>query len=190
MVKRLKQFMWLLSAILMLGANAHAADSRPSLSKRQVADAMISAGIPVKAAQVEFLSQLSASEDVSLQVVTIRTSTEGTATVKLRCHDNRECLPFYVLVHDVRSAGVSDVHHRRVQIATGQARTDKVSSPRLVRGGDHATLLLETSDFRISLPVICLESGMRGQRIRVTSRDGRRFYKGEVVEVGILRGSL
>jgi flagella basal body P-ring formation protein FlgA len=40
------------------------------------------------------------------------------------------------------------------------------------------------------LPVICLQNGVRGQRIRVASKDHRRFFEGEVVGTGVLKGSL
>jgi hypothetical protein len=191
MVKGPRKLAWLvLFATLTAGANAQTANRRTAISQRRVAGAITSAGVPVKAAQVEFLSEVSAAEDVSLRIVSVNTWTDGTAKVRLRCRDNRECLPFYVLLRDAQTLGVRHVYQSPVRVATDKSRAEKALSPRLVRGGDRATLILESSDLRINMSVICLESGTRGQQIRVASSDGRRFYKGEVVEEGVLKGNL
>jgi flagella basal body P-ring formation protein FlgA len=56
--------------------------------------------------------------------------------------------------------------------------------------GDPATLVFDNSRLRISLPVICLQSGSRGQTIRVESRDHKRFFKAKIVESGLLKATL
>jgi hypothetical protein len=166
-----------------------AAASQPSqrfaISTRQIADAMRSAGLVLNGAQMEFLSEVStASDHPLLQVVSTAKRAAGSEIVKLRCHDNHECLPFYVLVHDSKAI-------TRLQLASGQRPLIEADSlPRVVRGGDSAILTLENADSRISLPVICLQNGVRGQRIRVASKDHRRFFEGEVVGTGVLKGSL
>ena len=60
----------------------------------------------------------------------------------------------------------------------------------VIRGGDHATLILESPDFRMRFPVICLQSGVRGQRVRVASPDHKQFYEAEIVAPGMLKGSF
>jgi flagella basal body P-ring formation protein FlgA len=42
----------------------------------------------------------------------------------------------------------------------------------------------------MSLPVISLQAGVLGQKIRVTSLDHRQFYDAKIVAVGLLEGNL
>ena len=169
---------------LSLGQNAQ----RALITEERVAKAITSAGLPVLPAQIEFLSDLSATTpDAHLQVVATRPANSGAARVQLRCQDRRECLPFYVLVHGIKSGKVS---RAPLQLASLNGRTQNTLSTELVHGGDHATLILETADSRISMPVICLQGGLRGQTVRVRSKDGKRLYRGEVVRANLVKGSL
>ncbi|HXY14393.1 MAG TPA: flagella basal body P-ring formation protein FlgA [Terriglobales bacterium] len=164
---------------------------RTSISEERVAKAITSAGIYVLPGQVEFLSDLGATtRDVVLQVIGATPKTGSTAIVELRCRDHRECLPFYVLVHGMTAIHSSNGSHAPLQLASLKDRAQGTLSPQLVRSGDHATLILETADSRISMPVICLQSGWRGETIRVRSNDGKRLYRGEVVASSLLKGSL
>jgi flagella basal body P-ring formation protein FlgA len=185
--KGTKQLVWsiLMSMAVMPAAIGQTGAARSVISVRHVADAMASAGIAVNPDQIELLSGISASrETASVQVVSVTDRTAGTVKVKLRCQDNQECLPFYVLVHGIEAVSVGRASARRVPAV----KADSLQN--IIRGGDHATLILESPDSRMSLPVICLESGVRGQRIRVTSPDHRQFFDAEVVASGMVRGSL
>jgi flagella basal body P-ring formation protein FlgA len=154
-------------------------------SARRMADAMVLAGLSVSPDQIELLSGISSTrESASVRVVSVTDTTAGTVKVKLRCQDNQECLPFYVLVHGLDGAHVGSVGVGAVPVNTAKLLQN------VIRGGDHATLILETPDSRISLPVICLQSGARGQRIRVASTDRRQFFDAEVVATGMVKGSL
>jgi hypothetical protein len=185
-----------LACCLMLGAAVATAagqaspTERVAISAEQVAGAIAATGAAVRAGQVKFLAQVSASRaDIGLEVVSVKNHDQQ-ATVKLRCHNSRECLPFYVLVEGVGPvslpvpAPVKVLPRRDGRPAAGTA------SLSMVRGGDRAMLVLESTDLRISLPVICLESGEQGQKIRVSSRDHKQFYEGEIVAAGFLKGRL
>ncbi|MGB8011401.1 MAG: hypothetical protein WCF68_07295 [Terriglobales bacterium] len=161
-------------------ALSHAA-TRTAISTQRIADAMTLAGIAVRPSQIELLSPInSATASATMRVVSVRHGAAGTTKAKLRCQDNRECLPFYVLVHGVDLANGSGPRPEPAIQA----------QPNTIRGGDRATLILESPDSRMSLPVICLQSGTRGQKIRVTSLDRKRFFDAEVVSAGIVKGSL
>ena len=186
MLKR-KRINGLVGTVLAFMAVMPAAMSqtRTVIPAQNVADAMLAAGIAVASDQIELLSGVStAKEGASVRVVSVAKRTDGTVKVKLRCDDNHDCLPFYVLVHGVERVNVN------------RSRTDSVqavaaSSPaNIIRGGDRATLILETPDSRMSFPVICLQSGVRGQRVRAASPDRKQFYDAEVVAAGILKGTL
>jgi len=180
----------LVCSILVFGAAMPAAMSqtgvpRSAISAQRIVGAMASAGITVSPGQIELLSGTSlARESTSVRVESVSNGTGGVIKVKLRCQDNLDCLPFYVLVHGLDEARVGG---RKVRAVPGVVP----SSPQnIIRGGDHATLIIETPDSRMTFPVICLQSGMRGQKIRVASPDHRQFYDAEVIATGILKGSL
>jgi hypothetical protein len=159
------------------------------ISREQVADAMVTAGLTADGTQVELLSMVSAKiASPSLQVVSISRTTAGTVGVRLRCRQNGVCLPFYVLVHSKTSAASPRLKADGEVPAGSPQGIAKAASE--IHGGERATLILENADLRISLPVICMQSGSHGQRIRVTSKDGLRFFEGEVIGAGMLKGSL
>lgn len=131
---------------------------------QQIAHAVTLAGFSVSAQQIELLSGTgSPRKNASMKVVGMTDAAPGTIKVKLRCRDSHECLPFYVLVHGVDRVKVGSAKE-------GAMPPSKASSrPNVVRGGDRAILILETPDSRLSFPVICLQGGTRGQKVRVTS---------------------
>ena len=79
---------------------------------------------------------------------------------------------------------------RRLNPKPGHAFGSAPVQPILMRDGDHATLVFENAAIRISLPVICLQSGSRGQKVRVVSADHKRYFTGEILESGLLRAAL
>lgn len=176
----------LLYVALLQVAVGQTRSTRTTMSLEPVVAALASAGLGIGASQLEFLSHVSVTgQSPKLQVVSIQNMSGGTARVKLRCADNQECIPFYVLVHDIKGS--------RSQVKPFVASNERPrfeSAQVLVRGGDHAMLILEKADLRISMPVICLQSGIRGQSIRVASTDRKQFYRAEVIAPGRLRGSL
>jgi hypothetical protein len=157
--------------------------ARSIISAQQVADAMAVAGIAVNLNQIELLSGTSGTrENAGVRVVSVTDQITGAVKVKLRCQDNQECLPFYVLVHGIDGANATR--------ASAVPRVQASSPQNVIRGGDHATLILESPDSRMRLPVICLQSGSLGQKIRVASPDHRQFFDAEIVATGVLKGSL
>jgi hypothetical protein len=185
----------LVSCFLFVMAATSLAISEPALSRattrfaistERVVYAMASAGIDVSPDQIEILSQVhSSTQSAPMTVVSVSKGGVGTGTIKarLRC-DHHECLPFYVLVHgfDRTSDKIPGI-----QSAPGPS-ADKL--PSVVRGGDHATLVLQSPDSQMSFPVVCLQSGMPGQKIRVASLDHRRYYDAEIVTAGMLKGTF
>lgn len=185
--KSANRLAWL---VLVIGiavslATGQTADARTAASAQSVAEAIALAGIAVNPGQIEFLSgESSVGENAQMRVVSVTSKTNGTVKVKLRCRDNHECLPFYVLVRGIDGAKVVTPEARAAPVVA--ARSPK----NLIRGGDHATLILESHDSRMSLPVICLQGGVQGQTIRVTSPDHRQIFDAEIVATGMLRGRL
>jgi len=183
--KSANQFAWAILAFVsaMPAAASQAGIARTTSPAQHVVDALGLSGIVVGSDQIEFLSGVSSPRE-SMRVVSVTDSTTGTAKVKLRCQDNHECLPFYVLVHGLDEEKLSS---RKLVLLPAA----KVTSPQnIIRSGDHAILTLESPDSRMSFPVICLQNGVRGQRVRAVSTDRKQFFDAEVVAPGMLKGSL
>jgi hypothetical protein len=163
---------------------------RSTILAEDVSTAIKLAGVDVGPEQVEFLSGThglsgsKASESTSVRVVSMARETADKIKVKLRCQDNHDCLPFYVLVHGV------DYENPKTPKANPAAAAAEALHRNVIRGGDHATLVLENVRARMSFPVICMESGAPGQKIRVSSPDHKQFYQAEVVAAGTLKGNL
>ena len=185
-VKRAQKIVWIALAFasMMSAAMSQTEVARTVSPTQRVADALALAGVVVGPHQIEFLSGIpNTREGANVRVVSVNSSSPGTAKVKMRCQDNRECLPFYVLVHEFDGVNLNRSTASAVPAAT-------TTSKDAVRAGDHATLVLETPDARMSFSVICLQSGVRGQHVRASSPDHRQFYDAEVVAPGMLKGSL
>jgi hypothetical protein len=101
-------------------------------------------------------------------------------------------LPFIVVVHwgdpREREAALGPSRHSPKEALVSKS-ADPVR-PLLVRAGQPATMLLENAKMRIATPMICLQNGSQGQKIRVSSLDHKRIVLAEVVDLGMLKGSL
>ena len=63
----------------------------------------------------------------------------------------------------------------------------KVRAAILAKSGSPVSLIVAGEGFRITLPVICLQPGALGQRIRVRDPAGTRILIAEVVSAETLR---
>lgn len=102
----------------------------------------------------------------------------------LRCLDRRDCGSFLVEVHANSPASPSSRPPALRPAAFTQPApnsVDRPAGPALIRAGDSALLVLEDGGIRFSLPVVCLQRGARGQRIRVRSAAGRRIFLATIV---------
>jgi len=151
---------------------------------QSVVQALERAGVVVSPEQIVFLAGVRSSLNAGVRVVSVTDAGDGSVKVKLRCRDNRECLPFYVLVQGIQGGDMNTA-----KIAAVPAGASGPLSA-VVRGGDRAILTLERADSRMRFPVICLQSGVRGQTIRAASPDHKNFYDAEVVAAGMLKGSF
>jgi len=161
--------------------------NRIAITPQHVAGAMADAGWKVGPGQVKLLSQVTSTvRDAWLEVVKVTRWQENQLKVELRCHDPRVCLPFYVLVTEYATADkAGPVLAADADVAKQPALGTLKEKP-LMRSGDPALLTFADKGLKITMPVICLENGQRGQRIRVASADHKRFYKAEIVGPGLL----
>jgi hypothetical protein len=164
--------------------------NRIAITSQRVAAAMADAGWKVEPGQVKLLSQVSSTaQDSWLQVVQVTHWQADKLKVELRCHDPRACLPFYVLVSEGRMADNSGLASAGTGAGGNQPALEVTVEKLLMRSGDPATLSFANQGLSITMPVICLQSGHRGQMIRVASADHKRFYKAEIVGPGLLKAT-
>jgi hypothetical protein len=186
---------WALIAIAIAGVLAKVANAatiateRFAITPEHVSRVLNSAGIAAKTEEVQFLSAVSsAGQNPQLSVVNVSSWRNGSLKALLRCPNIRECLPFYVVLRDkrapVQTSSFFNVLHENI---APQKNLKSAEKP-LVVGGQRATLFIQNQNLQITLPVICLESGRKGEIIRLSSPDKKQRYQGEVVEAGVLQG--
>ena len=60
----------------------------------------------------------------------------------------------------------------------------------MVHNGKDATLVFEGQNMRMIMPVLCLQNGVRGQRIRVISKDRKKVFLALVTGPGTLTSAV
>jgi hypothetical protein len=168
---------------------------RFALTVSQVAQTLSVSGVQIAAQQVSLPAKVVATRpnpelDV-LSVEPLRDQSAGTrdetsSLVKMACHQQGACLPFYAIVRwPEGSAGrAADLFN---------ASGSKASKPQvavIMRAGTHATLVMDDGRSHIQIAVMSLESGKAGQRVRVASLDHKLFYQAVVVSANLLKGSF
>ena len=176
---------WFMLAALALPASAVPACY--PIDKGTVAEAMQVAGVQIKPDQVLLLSDVLASTSTpKLRVRSMQKWGDHRMMVRLECGNPAECHPFLVgldLSENEEAAQTALAEH-----AWQSARPPLKSY--VARAGSSATLLLDGDHVHIRLPVICLENGVPGQKIRVAGRDRKQVYTAEVVDSMLLKGRL
>ena len=185
---------WLifLLAVVVVPANFYAnqtANSRFAISTRHITHALLQAGVPTSGLQVELLSPVSSTNiNPAINVVNISKWKENSFKALLKCQDNTQCLPFYVLLHKSEGTEIPAPLMNAAELQREPVK--KLVEKPLIKTGQRATLVLKSQTMQITLPVVCLENGNKGQRIRVASPDRKQNYQAEVVQAGLLEGTL
>lgn len=162
---------------------------RMRISHEVILGALHSSGMQISPGQMEQLSGVTATEpNPLLRVVSVDLLDGESDKVLLRCQHPNTCLPFYVLVHWGQPGDRSGVRPD----GTGEMRSQsgQPAEKLLVRSGKIAVLLLEGEYIHITLPVLCLQNGGRGQQVRVISKDTKKRYLARVVGPGVVTSGL
>ncbi|MGB9195766.1 MAG: flagella basal body P-ring formation protein FlgA [Terriglobales bacterium] len=184
MIRVIRQLIVLLAlcAVVCAATAAPVDHGRVAVSRDQLASTLRSGGYDVNPAQLQLLSNVSSRAGVTPHLTKVVEESRGNALAEFNCPP-RECLPFYVLLHDVHMAARVPPALDRGTAATAETRP-------LIARGKPVILLLEGSDCRITVPAISLERGTRGQVIKVTSLDHKRIFQAEVVSGTTVRSTL
>lgn len=93
-----------------------------------------------------------------------------------------ECLPFVLRLREPNMAGAM-----RSVVAASTSILKKPFAQPLVRRGETVTLLWDQDGIRLTIPVVCLESGEQGQRVRARVVHSGGTVSAVVVGAGMLR---
>jgi hypothetical protein len=161
---------------------------RTPISRESILGALHSSGIGIEPGQMELLSGMTAAEpNPPLKVLSIDLLDADSDKVLLRCEHPNACLPFYVLVHWSRPKGEPSASSGP---DAAPAQADLPAKDLLVRSGKTAVLILDGEYVHMRLPVLCLQNGGRGQRVRVISRDTKKRYLARVTGRGVVTSAL
>ncbi len=180
------------SALLLAGTvcSLRADDNgRTLISRERILGTLHSSGIPVAAGQMEQLSEMTAAEpNPLLKVLSVDMMDGESDKVLLRCVHANACLPFFVLVHWGHSGERSGFRTNGLDEGPGQSGSR--SQNLLVRSGKMIKLVLDGNYIHMSLPVLCLQSGGRGQRVRVISKETKKRYVARVTGPGVVTTTM
>lgn len=192
MTLRLTKLFAVLSALLLAGtvSSLRADDNgRTLISRQRILGALHSSGIPIAAEQMEQLSEMTAAEpNPLLKVLSVDMMDGKSDKVLLRCEHPNTCLPFYVLVHWGHSGERSGP--RPGQSDDNSVPSGSRSQNLLVRSGKIVKLVLDGNYIHMTLPVLCLQSGGRGQRVRVISKETKKRYVARVTGAGVVTTTM
>lgn len=176
-------------AATALLAAAQAAPVRYTITAEQISIAINDMGMSVTPLQVKLLTQVRATTVAPrLKVESIQRSGNKTAIVRMGCGDSAECLPFFVKAELNQNGGRESTPSSGVQALPNSPRA--APKPPVMRAGSQAVLLLEGERVHIRIPVVSIENGALGQKIRVRASGNRQIYVAEVVDSASLKGSL
>ncbi|HUN84056.1 MAG TPA: hypothetical protein VMU48_06740 [Terracidiphilus sp.] len=168
-----------------------AASRRFPIRTELIASALTGIGIQVLPEQVVLLTDVVATTSAPrLTVRSMEKSSDHRIIIRLECDVQEECLPFFV---SIRPEDGNDPQQSSVKAGMPLLSAPAFNSRSktvAIRSGSPAILLLDGDRVHIQISVICLESGARGQRIRVTSPDHRQTYTAEVIDGTLLKGKL
>ena len=116
---------------------------------------------------------------------------EAVWEISVRCIDHTLCGKFLVRMAGAKLASGNAAVFTASPPVEGISRTSptsrKVRAAILAKSGSPVSLIVAGEGFRITLPVICLQPGALGQRIRVRDPGGKRILIAEVISAETLR---
>lgn len=159
---------------------------RFEIATSDVAAAMVGQGLPAEGLTVKLPASITSSvADPKLQVQSASIVNAHEARLRISCETASECLPFLVTATwPTLQTVILPERFKHAGASTGSHALSEV------RVGAPVTLELVQGPLHIKLQVICLESGAKGDNIRVMTKDHKQSYVAEIVNSTFLKGSL
>ena len=162
---------------------------RTPISREHILATLHSSGMGIEPGQMEQLSGVTAAEpNPPLRVVSVDMLDGESDKVLLRCAHPGAGLPFYVVVHWGHSGGASAAWPARP--GESPLRSSVPAQDLLVRSGKFVVLLLDGNYIHMTLPVLCLQNGGRGQQVRVINKATKKRYLARVTGPGVVTSVL
>jgi Chaperone for flagella basal body P-ring formation len=111
--------------------------------------------------------------------------TNNLLEARVQC-EKRGCLPFYVRVQPVSVR--EGLPARTVVVLPAKGDRAAPRGGKLVKAGQSAMLVVNRPGLRISIPVVCLQSGAVGEVIRARTAGNGSMLMGRVRGKGLLSG--
>jgi len=109
--------------------------------------------------------------------------------VKIGCHSDGVCLPFYAIASLNQGTRGSQTNSQSTILAAAST-SSKANAAAMIKAGAHAMLIMDDGSVQIEVSVITLESGAVGNKIHVASPDHKQIYLAEVVSANLLTRSF
>jgi hypothetical protein len=168
--------------------SAQQAAAPPRITAEDVVQSLRDHGVEIAASQIDLPDFPARKGHPELELMKVEPLPDGTSRVLFHCADKASCIPFYVVLRGMTRDFRAEYRHQgapRKQLAHDAAHRSV-----LIKRGASAMLEMVSPTMVITLPVICLENGSQGERIKVTSADRKSTYLGEIVAPGMLRTQL
>jgi hypothetical protein len=181
---------YIFGGFVLFGATlaGYSAALQPQVTVSDVIEGMRQGGVAAEARQVNMPSTVPARmEHPALEALKIEPLSSHTSRVLMRCTDRVSCIPFYAVVNGLAPGQQLRVGPQKAQSALLQS---PAQGPVIIKRGSSATLEIVAPEMLITVPVVCLQNGRQGERIRVSSLDQKNTYQGEVISPGVLRSRL
>jgi len=157
----------------------------------EVAAAISSLGVQVQSGDVTLLAHaVAAIPFPKLRIGASKQSYNNSLLLRVECVEPQDCLPFFVSIHgDQRSIARLEAI-TETEPSSSFSQVNKPASQAAIRTGEPVLLLLEGPHIHIRIPVVSLENGAVGQRIRVKEEGNHQSYTGVIVKDGVVQGRL
>ena len=183
---------YILIVVVLLGAAAAPSAQTLSLpqqvTEQDIVESMREKGIIIEDSQVKMLSTIPSRKQYPLlEAVKMETLSADASRVLLRCADRIACIPFYVVVN-----GLAPNQQNFSDAPTTRTSIQQKSGPgfQVIRKGSTATLEIVAPEMLITVPVVCLQGGLQGERIKVSLTDRSRTFLAEIIRPGLLRSQI
>lgn len=164
----------------------------------EVAQTLSSRGIKLANLNVSLLAKVVANDPnpeldvLSVEPLGLRRAVEHSASsymVKLGCHTDGMCLPFYAIA-SLNQGTAGSQSGSPIATLAPTISSLKPNAAVTIKAGTHAMLVMHDGDAQIEVAVVSLENGVVGHMIHVASPDRKQVYLAEVVSATLLTRSF
>lgn len=178
------------AALVSVDASAAVTPSEHfSITSKEVVQAMESKQLPVDGVEVVLPAHISTTvAEPALDVASVAVVDSHNARLRMECQVRSVCTPFYAAVHWSSAKTLSP---QQIMSAHGAAIVAKAAAGQvMLRSGSTAMMLIDEDRLHIRMPVVCMQGGAVGDKVRVTTPNHRQTFEALILNAQELKGSL